>query len=220
MRRTERLFAIAEYLRGRRTGTTAEAIAERFDVTIRTAYRDLSSLRDAHLPLVADRGRGGGYALDRNYALPPVNFNAREAAVLISAGQWLSEMRVLPFTATLDSAIDKVRSALDRSAQHELRNRLKELAYVGVPARASREDVRKAIEQAWFESRVLVIRYRGANEITTTRRVKLERIVMDRSETRINALDLEKNASRQFLLDRIEHAVIEKHDAPAARSAI
>ena len=212
MKRTERLFAIAEYLRGRRTGTTAEAIAERFGVTIRTAYRDLSSLRDAHLPLIADRGRGGGYALDRNYSLPPVNFNAREAAVLISAGQWLSEMRVLPFTATLDSAIDKVRGALDRSAQRELQNRLKELAYVGVPARASREDVRKAIEQAWFESRVLRIRYRGANDITTKRRVRLERIVMDRSETRINARDLEKNDSRQFLLDRIEHAEVDRSD--------
>jgi predicted DNA-binding transcriptional regulator YafY len=209
VKRTERLFAIAEYLRGRRTGTTAEAIAERFGVTIRTAYRDLSSLRDAHLPLVADRGRGGGYALDRNYSLPPVNFKAREAAVMISACQWLSEMRVLPFTATLDSAIDKVRGALDRSAQRELQNRLKELAYVGVPARASREDVRRAIEQAWFESRVLRIRYRGANDITTKRRVRLERIVMDRSETRINALDLEKSESRQFLLDRIEHAEVE-----------
>ncbi len=206
MKRTERLFAVAEYLRGRRTGTTAAAIAERFGVTLRTAYRDLSSLRDASLPLVAERGRGGGYALDRSYALPPVNFNAREAAVLISAGQWLTEMRVLPFTATLGSAIDKVRAALDRSAQRELANRLKELAYVGVPARASREDVRRAIEQAWFESRVLLIRYRGANDLTTTRHVRLQQIVMDRSETRINALDLEKNEKRQFLLDRIEHA--------------
>ena len=30
MRRTQRLFAIAEYLRGRRTGVTAEVLAERF----------------------------------------------------------------------------------------------------------------------------------------------------------------------------------------------
>jgi len=209
VKRTERLFAIAEHLRGRRTGTTAEAIAERFGVTLRTAYRDLASLRDAHLPLVAERGRGGGYALDRSYALPPVNFNAREAAVLISAGRWLTDMRVLPFSATLASAIDKVRAALDRSAQRELANRLEELAYVGVPARASREDVRRAVEQAWFEQRVLVIRYRGANEITTTRRIRLERIVMDRAETRLNALDLDKNEKRQFALDRVEHAAIE-----------
>src|SRR5262249_34375836 len=83
MRRTERLFAMAEYLRGRRTGVTAEALAERFGVTVRTVYRDLDSLRDASLPLLAERGRGGGYALDKAYSLPPVNFTSREAAVLV-----------------------------------------------------------------------------------------------------------------------------------------
>jgi predicted DNA-binding transcriptional regulator YafY len=210
VKRTERLFAIAEYLRGRRTGTTAEAIADRFGVTVRTAYRDLSSLRDASLPLVADRGRGGGYALDRSYALPPVNFNAREAAVLISAGEWLTEMRVLPFSVTLASAIDKVRAALDRSAQRELQNRLKELAYVGVPARPAPESVRRAVEQAWFEGRVLVIDYRNRGDVVATRRrVRLERIIMDRAETRLNAVDLEKNEARQLVLDRIEHATVE-----------
>src|SRR6478735_3559063 len=65
MQRTERLFALAEYLRGRRTGVTAEALAERFGVTVRTIYRDLDALREAALPLSAERGRGGGYALDR-----------------------------------------------------------------------------------------------------------------------------------------------------------
>jgi predicted DNA-binding transcriptional regulator YafY len=208
MTRTQRLFAITEYLRGRRTGTTAEAIAERFGVTVRTAYRDLDSLRDAELPLVAERGRGGGYALDKSYSLPPINLNAREAAVLISAGDWLASMRVIPFTSSLASAIDKVRSALDRSAQRELQHGLDSLAYIGVPARASREDVRAALEQAWFEKRILMIRYRGADDIVTERRIRLERIIMDRSETRLNAHDLDKDAGRQFLLDRIEKATV------------
>src|ERR687890_1918691 len=101
MQRTERLFALAEYLRGRRTGVTAEALAERFGVTLRTIYRDLDALRAASLPLGAERGRGGGYALDRSYTLPPVNFTAREAATLLLAGRWVTELRLLPFTDTL-----------------------------------------------------------------------------------------------------------------------
>ena len=36
------------------------------------------------MPIRADRGRGGGYALDTNYQLPPVNFTAREAALLVA----------------------------------------------------------------------------------------------------------------------------------------
>src|SRR5690242_5281945 len=120
MRRTERLFAMVEYLRGRRTGVTAEALAERFSVTVRTVYRDLDSLRDASLPLLAERGRGGGYALDKAYALPPVNFTSREAAVLVAAGGVLLRLRLLPFVETLTSALDKVRAALPTDGQREL----------------------------------------------------------------------------------------------------
>ena len=120
MRRTERLFAMAEYLRGRRTGVTAEDLAERFGVTIRTVYRDLDSLRDASLPLHAERGRGGGYALDKAYSLPPVNFMSREAAVLVTAGSLLLRMRLLPLVDTLSSALDKVRAALPTDGQREL----------------------------------------------------------------------------------------------------
>ena len=47
MRRQARLFAIAEYLRGRRTGVTAETLADWFGVTVRSIYRDLDTLRRA-----------------------------------------------------------------------------------------------------------------------------------------------------------------------------
>src|SRR5262249_18373192 len=82
MRRQARLFALAEHRRARRTGVTAAELADRFGVTLRTIYRDLDALREAEMPISAERGRGGGFALDRTYSLPPVNFTAREAALL------------------------------------------------------------------------------------------------------------------------------------------
>ena len=207
MRRAERLFAIAEHLRARRTGVTAAALAERFGVTLRTIYRDLDSLRTAELPVVAERGRGGGYALERDYSMPPVNFNPREAAVLISAGRWLAQTRVLPFTRTLEAAVDKVQAALSRSAQRELLGRLESLQYVGVPAPPSRDDVRAAVERAWFEGRALKIRYDGARG-PSERTVRIRQIVMARSETLLNCDDLEKGAPRQLRLDRIAAAEV------------
>ena len=146
MRRNARLFAIAEYLRGRRTGVTAEAIAERFGISVRTAYRDLDSLRDADLPLRAERGRGGGYALDRAYTLPPVNLSPREAALLLTVGRFALELRMVPFVETLASALDKVRGALDGSAQREMVRDLERLSFTGVPAIASPSAVRAAVE--------------------------------------------------------------------------
>ncbi|MEZ4394486.1 MAG: HTH domain-containing protein [Polyangiales bacterium] len=208
MRRTERLLAIVEHLRARRTGVTAEALAERFGVTVRTMYRDLASLRDASLPLGAERGRGGGYALDRSYTLPPVNFTAREAAVLISAARWIAAMRIVPFSRALDAATEKVRAALDASAQRELLGHLDALRFVGVPAPRVPEAVRAAVERAWFEQRALRITYVSARGERSVRTVRLRAVLMDRGETRLQCDDLEKGEAREFVLHRVERAVV------------
>jgi predicted DNA-binding transcriptional regulator YafY len=218
MRRTERLFALAEYLRGRRTGVTAETLAERFGVTLRTIYRDLDALRAASMPLSAERGRGGGYALDKSYSLPPVNFTAREAALLVALGRFAINTRLLPFSDTLEAALDKVRAALSTSAQRELLTRLKELSFQGVPALPSKKAVRAAIERAWFEQQPIRITYVDGNFIESRRDVRIEGVLMDRHETRIDASDLETNERRHFRLDRIEQAEVLNSPALNQRS--
>jgi predicted DNA-binding transcriptional regulator YafY len=218
MRRTERLFALAEYLRGRRTGVTAETLAARFDVTVRTIYRDLDTLRDASLPLAAERGRGGGYALDSSYTLPPVNFTSREAAVIVALGRFAIEMRLLPFTDTLESGMDKIRGALSRSAQRELLARLKELSFMGVPALPSRKAVREVIERAWFEQSALRITYVDRSSVETTRVIRIEGVIMDRHETRLDARDVDSGERRPFRLDAVTRAEIVRVGAnPPAR---
>jgi predicted DNA-binding transcriptional regulator YafY len=207
MERSKRLFALAEYLRSRRTGVTARDLASRFNVTQRTIFRDLDALRDAEIPLNTERGRGGGVVLDRSYALPPVNFSAREAALIIAACEWLARMRVLPFTETLHAALDKVRAALSASAQRRLIEHLETLEFVGVPARTCSPAVQRAVEQAWFENVPLRIDY-GGREGKTTRRIQLRTVVMERGETLLNCLDLDKNEPRQFRLDRIQRASV------------
>jgi predicted DNA-binding transcriptional regulator YafY len=213
VRRQARLFAITEYLRGRRTGVTAESLAERFGVTVRTIYRDLDALREAALPLAAERGRGGGYALERSYSLPPVNFSAREAALLIAVGRWLSLMRVVPFTDTLASAMDKVQGALSASSQRQLLEQLETLKFIGVPARPSAPAVRSAVERAWFESAPMKIRYISSNYVITERRVKILAVVMERTETFLDCQDLDKDERRMFRLDHIDAAEVLPRDA-------
>ena len=208
MRRTERLFALAEYLRGRRTGVTAETLADRFGVTVRTIYRDLDVLRDASMPIGAERGRGGGYALDASYSLPPVNFTAREAALLVALGSHAIDMRLLPFIETLQSGLDKVRSALSKSAQRELLARLEELTFLGVPALPSKPSVRATLERAWFQQQALRIVYVDGGFIQTVRDIRIKGLIMDHRETRIDALLVDTGERRHFRLDRIAKASI------------
>jgi predicted DNA-binding transcriptional regulator YafY len=209
MKRTERLFALAEYLRGRRTGVTAEALAERFDVTVRTIYRDLDTLRAAALPLAAERGRGGGYALDRSYSLPPVNFTAREAALLIALTRLATEHRLMPFPKAIETATDKVRAALSTSAQRELLTLVGELQLVGVPALPVPAAVREAVETAWFESRTLRIVYEKKAWQLSPRLVRIRNLVFDRQVTLLNCVDLESGQDRQFRLDKIKQATVQ-----------
>ncbi|MBX7099666.1 MAG: HTH domain-containing protein [Myxococcaceae bacterium] len=206
MKRQERLFAIAEFLRGRRTGVTASVLAERFGLTLRTIYRDLDALREAGLPLHGEQGRGGGYALDRHYGLPPINLNAREAALLVALGTQAQRLRTLPFTETLQSALDKVRGALSVSAQRELLEVLGQLDHVGVPAHPVTDEVRRGVEEAWFARRPLRVEYRRREGSLSVRTVRIERVVMERTETRLNVVDVETGERRQYALHHLERA--------------
>jgi predicted DNA-binding transcriptional regulator YafY len=204
--RQARLFAIAEYLRGRRTGATARLLADRFGVTLRTIYRDLDVLRAADLPLHAEQGRGGGYALDRHYTLPPVNLSAREAAVLVALGTYAVRMRLLPFEETLQAALDKVRGALSASAQRDLLDVVAELQFVGVPALPASALVRQAIEEAWFTRRPVRVQYRRADGTAGERVVSITGVTMERHATQVHCVDARTGERRHLRLDRIDGA--------------
>jgi predicted DNA-binding transcriptional regulator YafY len=181
---------------------TAEALAERFEVSIRTIHRDLTALRNANMPISSDRGRGGGFALDAHYTLPPVNITAREAAVLLLLLRYATEMRLLPFEKTLARTAEKVRAALSTSAQRELERRLEELAFVGVPTKPMHPGVAEAIERAWFEQTPISIRYPVRAYEDRRMNVKVRGLVLDRSETRVNATD-ERGDERVLRLHQI-----------------
>ena len=88
MNRTDRLYAIVEELRahpGR--ALSARRLADHFEVSARTIERDVLSLQEAGVPIYAETGRTGGYALDAARTLPPVNFNAAEATAIALALQ-------------------------------------------------------------------------------------------------------------------------------------
>lgn len=205
MKRQTRLLALSEHLRGRKTGVTAEALADRFNVSLRTMYRDLEALQEASLPLKAERGRGGGYALDKAYFMPPIALSAREAAVLIALAEHALTMRLMPFRDTTSTGLDKLRAALSSSVQRELLETMQRLQFTGIPTLPSSPSVRAAVEQAFFEGGVLDVAYEGAKG-PRRRRVQLRNVVMEGSLTLLNVTDVDDGAQRQLRLDRVTRA--------------
>jgi predicted DNA-binding transcriptional regulator YafY len=209
VKKKSRLFALADYLRGRRTGVTAEQLAERFGVTVRTIYRDLDALRDASVPLQAERGPGGGYALDRSYSLPPINLTAREAALLVVLGRFATETRLVPFTDTLASALDKVRGALTGPSQRELLAHAESLAFAAIPQAPVKREVRRAVEEAWFEKKAIFVRYRRSTGEIGERTVRIKAVLMERTMTLLACEDIASGGeNRSIRLDRIEIATV------------
>ena len=88
------------------------------------------------------------FALERAYSLPPINLTPREAALLVVLGRFATETRLVPFTETLGSALDKVRGALTAAAQRELLAHAEVLSFAGVPQHQVKRAVGRAIEDA------------------------------------------------------------------------
>jgi predicted DNA-binding transcriptional regulator YafY len=60
----------------------AQDIADRFDISLRTVYRDISTLYEAGIPIISEVGVG--YSLMEGYHLPPVMFTIEEATTFLT----------------------------------------------------------------------------------------------------------------------------------------
>jgi predicted DNA-binding transcriptional regulator YafY len=108
--RADRLISLMMLLQTRGQ-MTAEVLAKELSVSKRTIYRDIDALSGAGVPIYADGGPGGGYALIDSYRTSLNGLNQEEIRslfLLITPGP-LSELGI---SQSLNTAILKLTSAL------------------------------------------------------------------------------------------------------------
>src|SRR5688572_3660298 len=117
MNRVDRLMAMVVHLQGRRL-VRAEDLANHFEISVRTVYRDIAALGEAGIPIAGEAGVG--YSLVKGYHLPPVMFTSEEASALSIGSKLVDHLTDASLRKEMNSAVLKIRSVLPRDRQDYL----------------------------------------------------------------------------------------------------
>jgi predicted DNA-binding transcriptional regulator YafY len=119
MNRIDRLFGILVLLQSKKF-VTADSIANKFNISLRTVYRDVKALNEQGIPLSFEQNKG--YFIVQGYFLPPVSFNTDEANALLLMERFLEGFSDKSITAHYTSALNKVKNVLRTSQKEKLEN--------------------------------------------------------------------------------------------------
>ncbi|MCP2335731.1 helix-turn-helix transcriptional regulator [Actinomadura rupiterrae] len=218
MNRTDRLYALVEELRAsapRRR--SARELAALYEVSVRTIERDIGALQQAGVPIYADVGRTGGYTLDKERTLPPVNFTASEAVALAICLGRAGDTLYAQAARTALNKILSVMPAADNDAARDLASRIR----FSVPAedddvpeppvRPARDAV---LEEAMVSRRVVRISYVDRHGSETDRDVEPQAFTAAERGWYLLAWCRLRGETRVFRLDRVRRAVPLEEIAP------
>lgn len=169
MNRIDRLFGILVLLQSKKY-VTAEAISEKFGISVRTVYRDVKALCEQGVPVSFEQHRG--YFIVQGYFLPPVSFSFEEASALL-----LMENLVYGFTDrsvhnNYSSAFNKIKAVL-RGSQKEKIEALEKKIKLQLPSRFSNDsDYLTVLQEAISSKNIIEIEYRNNNNEVSKRMVE------------------------------------------------
>jgi predicted DNA-binding transcriptional regulator YafY len=219
--RTDRLYALVDELRAvSPRARSARWLAGRFEVGERTIRRDIDALQQTGVPIYAEPGRLGGYALDRTHSLPPINITAREAIATAVA------LRALAGTPFLDAARSTLRKLVavmpsrDVAAAGEAAQRI-HLVADGPAVRAEpAPEVLAVAGEALLRRVVLAIDYVDRDGSPSRRLVEPLGLLGASDQWYLIGWCRLRGGVREFRLDRMRQAAATAEIAPARPSEL
>jgi predicted DNA-binding transcriptional regulator YafY len=170
MNRFDRITAILIQLQSRKI-VKAQDLADRFDISLRTVYRDISSLAEAGVPIIGEAGVG--YSIMDGYRLPPVMFTKEEARTFITAEKLMEKFTDLSTQSQYQSAMFKIKSVLrssEKSMVENLENHI-EIRQSSKPFYAENSNTLDVLLKSITERKVTRINYSSLSVEDLTDRV-------------------------------------------------
>ncbi|EGO65661.1 helix-turn-helix transcriptional regulator [Acetonema longum] len=188
-----RLFEIIYILLSKRT-ITARALAERFEVSVRTIYRDIDILSSAGIPIYASQGKGGGISLLEDYVLDKSVLSEREQNEILYALQSLSITQA-PET---DMVLAKLSTLFNK----------KRINWIEVDFSPWGSEKKRAcqftmIKEAILSRRIIEFNYFSSSGEKSIRKVEPQKLVFKVNAWYLQAFCLTRNTYRTFKITRM-----------------
>lgn len=167
MSKSDRLFRLLHLIRGLTPPVTAARLAAAMEVSDRTIYRDIDSLRAAGARIEGEAGLG--YTMTEDIALPPQTFTQLEIEALTLALSDVNQRCDAALAAAASDALTKILATLPERQQRQAAHAVNLVHRLYRPADPT-IDMSPLREAMWAEE-ALDISYTDAKENQTKRRV-------------------------------------------------
>lgn len=171
MNRIDRLHAILTHLQSKKK-VTAQDIADRFNISLRTVYRDVKALEESGVPVIGEAGIG--YSVMEGYRLPPVMFTQEEASALIMGAKLAEHYTDESVRKHFEAALFKIKAVL-RGIDKEYVETLTSHIHVNKPAEPLTQDFGQQhlsnIQHAIVHRHCLKITYHSSYKEERTSRI-------------------------------------------------
>ncbi|MGM0167486.1 hypothetical protein IGI39_002470 [Enterococcus sp. AZ135] len=186
-----RLFQMVYYLmdKGR---TTAPELAEKFEVSIRTIYRDIDILSAAGIPVYTTQGKGGGIFLPENFVLNRSLISEEEQNQILIALQGMSGVDEKRNQALLK----KMGSVFQKQTANWI-----EIDFSDWNPR--NEELFQTLQKAIFQRSRIAFRYSSREKAASDRKVEPLKLIFKAREWYVYAYCCDKQDYRLFKLKRI-----------------
>jgi predicted DNA-binding transcriptional regulator YafY len=199
MRRADRLFQLVQLVRGRRL-TTAEWLAGRLEVSLRTVYRDVADLQQQGVPIEGEAGVG--YRMRAGFDLPPLMFSTGEAKALVACTRLAQPRLDTALARDADSALSKILAVLPAAARAAAEGMAVYAIDVAGTDLATRQRL-QVLREAFEARRVLTLDYDSLENVRSQRRVRPLGVFFWDAVWTLAAWCELRNDFRSFRVDRI-----------------
>lgn len=211
-KRFDRIIAIFIQLQSKRI-VKAQELADRFEVSLRTIYRDIRTLESCGVPISSESGVG--YTLMEGYRLPPVMFTKEEAGSFVAAEKLMEKFTDKSLGAYFSSAMFKVKAVL-RGSEKDWISMLESQVMINPAQTLFNEKIPNALEllfESIAEKRQVILRYQSIQaEKSSERIIEPVGIFHENNFWYVWAYCHLRKDYRQFRTDRI-HGITKTKDA-------